>query len=397
MEQLRLKSNHLVSGVSTSYVRTLHPEIDWEKPLVGIIGPRGVGKTTLLLQQIKLSYGVDPRALYITLDDIYLAGRSLREFTAEFRSKGGKHLFIDDIQKQPQWSLELKNIFETLPDIKITFAGSSTIEMVKHYANLTQRARIHNLSTLSFREYLGFKGVAKLPRYDLQTILSSHMDIAAEHIQQFSPNLHLDDYLTRGNYPLPTESYEDYKRQVERFVSDTIEMDMRYLEGFDSRNVYKVKQLVNIIAQNSPFKPNLVHISEEIGVHRNTLISYFFHLEKAKLINLIYPAGVNVSILQKPHRVYLSNSNLANMLSAMPPQRSIVAQNFAIQHLSALLPVTLINKNIFELDSNWHMVVSVPEQRIRKTPTGRNIYTFSDVYEVGTSSKIPLWVLGLLY
>ncbi|MDD3569360.1 MAG: AAA family ATPase [Bacteroidales bacterium] len=397
MEQLRLKSNHLVSGVPTFYVRTLQPEVDWNKQLVGLIGPRGVGKTTLLLQHLKLQYGFDPQALYISLDDIYLAGKSLREFAVEFRSRGGKHLFIDEIHKHPQWSMELKNIFETLPDLRVAFAGSSTIEMVKHYANLSQRAIIHTVSTLSFREYLTFKGIVKLPRYDLQTILDSHTEIASEHIQHFSPNLHIDDYLTRGCYPVANDSYEDYKRCLEDFVNGTIEMDMKYLEGFDPRNSYKVRQLVNIIAQYAPFKPNLVQLSEMIGVHRNTLIGYFFHLEKAKLISLIYPAGTSISILQKPERVYLSNANLAHLLSAIQPERSTVAQSFATNHLSALYPVTLINRNTFEIDTSWHLVVSIPNQRIRRTPTDRTIFTFADGYEVGTSSKIPLWTLGLLY
>ena len=397
MEQLRLKSNHLVSGIPTFFVRTTQPTIDWNKPLVGLIGPRGIGKTTILLQQIKLHYGFDPQALYITLDDIYLAGKSLREFAVEFRSRGGKHLFIDEIQKHPQWSLELKNIYETLPDLRIAFAGSSTIEMVKHYANLSQRAIIYNLSTFSFREYLSFKGIAKLPRYDLQTILDSHIEIATEHIQQFSPNLHIDDYLTRGCYPVANDSYEEYKRHLEDFVNATIETDMKSLEGFDPRNTSKVRQLVNIIAQNAPFKPNLVQLSEEIGVHRNTLIGYFFHLEKAKLISLIYPAGVSISILQKPERVYLSNTNMANMLATIQPIRSTVAHSFALNHLSALYPVTQINRNTFEIDSNWHMVVSTLNQRIRRTPTDRIIYTFADGYEVGAKENVPLWTLGLLY
>ncbi len=396
MEQLRLKSNYLVSSVSTSYVRTLTPEVDWDKPLVGIIGPRGVGKTTLLLQQIKLRYGFDPQSLYINLDDIYLAGMSLHDFAGEFSSRGGKHLFIDEIQKHPQWSLELKNIYETLPHIKITFAGSSTIEMVKHYANLSKRAQLYNLGTLSFREYLAFIGIAQLPQYDLQTLLTSHIEIAAEHLQDFSPNLHLNNYLTRGCYPYGTESYEQYKRQLELFVADTVDKEMASIEGFDIRNAHKVKQLIAIIAGQAPFKPNLVQISDTIGVHRNTLISYFFHLEKAKLINLIYPAGVNVSILQKPERVYLSNSNLANLLSPVQPERVALAQTFAINQLTKQNQVALVNKHIFEVNNEWHTVITTPAQRIRKTPTGNRIYTISDGYEVGTSQKVPLWLLGLV-
>ena len=396
MEQLRLKSNHLISEVPTAYSRSIGKDIDWSDRLIGIIGPKGVGKTTLMLQQAKGAYGVDPASLYISLNDIYLAGHSLLQFAADFRSKGGRHLFIDDIHKNPQWSLEIKNIYDSLPDMKITFAGSSIIEMVKHYANLSQRAHIHNLSTLSFREYLAMEGVAHLSRIDLQFLLDNHVELASELVPGLNPNLHLNDYLTKGYYPLCTTGYEAFKRKLECFVKETLEMDMNYLEGYDSRNAYKLKQLLNIIAQNVPFKPNLVKISDTIGVHRNTLIGYFFHLERTKLISLLYPAGVNVSILQKPERVYLGNPNLAQLFSQISPSRDTLTANFAISQLVSQYPVQLAQPNMLLVDGRWMIAIAQPSGRIRKPKSGEDFYTLVDGFEIGSTNRIPLWMMGLL-
>jgi uncharacterized protein len=397
MEQIRLKSNQLIGRAPKVFSRFIAKEIDWNSQLVGIIGPRGAGKTTLLLQQAAGMYGVDPKAIYISMNDIYLCGKSLRGFVTEFRSKGGRHIFIDDIQKYPQWSLELKNIYEALPDVKITFAGSSTIEMVKHYANLSQRAAIHNISTQSFREYLAFMGIANPPKFDFETLLENHIDIANEYAKGINANLHLDDYLTQGYYPNCSIDYEQYKREMESFITDTIEVDMPYLEGYDSRNIYKIKQLVNIIAQNAPFKPNLVKISDTIGVHRNTLIGYFFHLEKTQLISMLYPSGESVGLMQKPEKVFLGNPNIFHLLSPKQPDREAIIENFAISQLAKVYPIRLKGKHFIEVDGKWLLNISHPNQRAKKSPPSSTVYNFTDGYEIGSSKRIPLWLLGLLY
>ncbi|MFA5647243.1 MAG: AAA family ATPase [Bacteroidales bacterium] len=397
MEQLRLKSNHLASKVSTNFVRSQSADIDWQARLVGIIGPVGVGKTTLLLQQLKLLYGYSPAALYVTMDDLYLVGVSLRDFAAQFASKGGKHLLVDNIHKLPNWSLELKNIFETLPNVKVTFAGSSTIEMVKHYTNLSQRATIHTIGIMSFREYLALKGAAMLPTYTLQTLLSHHIDIANEHVQQFSPSQYFDEYLTQGCYPFISTDYEEYKRFLENLLVEVIERDMVYTDGFDAKNVFKLKRLVSIIAQNAPFKPNLVKISNDIGIHRNTLISYIFHLEKAKLLTLLYPAGSNISILQKPESVILSNTNLTHLLSSVTPTRELLVNTFALSHLGAMHPIKNFAKNYFEVDGSLLVAPVTVGKKLRKAKSELPAYTFADGFDVGTSKYIPLWLLGLLY
>jgi hypothetical protein len=329
------------------------------------------------------------------MDDVYLAGKSLRSFAADFRSKGGKHLFIDEIHKYPQWSLELKNIYQSLPDLKIAFAGSSTVEMVKHYSNLSQRATIFHLSTLSYREYLAMNGIVNLPIVDLPTLFANHHDLASEFSKSFSPNLHLDDYLTRGCYPIQAFGYEAFKRELETILQQTVDSDISYLDGYDPRNTYKIKLLVNMIAQSAPFKPNLVKMSNIIGVHRNTLILYFFHLEKTKLISLLYPSGSNVSILQKPELVFLSNPNIVHLLSHISPSREHLIKTYFINQLSALHSIKFVKRDVFEVDGKWHIAIAGGKKTVKKPFGQQQFLTLVDGIEIGTDSRVPLWMIGL--
>lgn len=397
MENIRLKSNHLISATSSLFHRSIFNQIGWDERLIGIMGARGMGKTTILLQQAKREYGVDPKALYINLDDIYFAGKKLHEFAADFRNRGGSHLFIDEIHKYPSWSLELKTIFDTLPDLKVTFAASSTIEMVKHYTNLSKRATIYNIQGLSFREYLAMESIAELPVIDFEIIINDHQGIVRELAADFNVLMHFDKYITRGYYPFNADSYEQYKRQIEQVVYQTIEADLAYTEGYDPHNAYKIRQLLNVFAQNVPFKPNLVKISEQIGVHRNTLIGYFFHLEKAKLIQLLYPSGSIISIQQKPQEVLLNNPNLTQLMCEPAPSRENLLKTFLVNQIGFHRPVKLTNRNLLDVDGKWTLTLEVPKSASKKKYKLQNTHVFADGIELGNEKKIPLWLAGLGY
>ncbi|PKP39018.1 MAG: hypothetical protein CVT98_03695 [Bacteroidetes bacterium HGW-Bacteroidetes-15] len=397
MEQIRLKSNQLITASPSQFHRSIFSRIDINERLIGIMGARGMGKTTLLLQLAKSKFGVDPRALYINLDDIYFASKTLHQFATEFRNKGGNHLFIDEIHKYPQWSVELKIIYDTLPDLKVIFAGSSTIEMVKHYANLSKRATIYNLPGLSFREYLAMQSIADLPVIGLQSVLENHLQIGKELDVDTNILMHFDRYLTRGYYPFSTENFELYKREMEQVIYQTIESDLAYMEGYDPHNAYKIRQLLSIIARNVPFKPNLVKISELIGVHRNTLIGYFFHLEKAKLIQLLYPTGSIISILQKPQKVLLNNPNIAQLLCEPLPSRDSLMKTYIVNQIGSQYPIKLGINETIDVDGKWLLAIETSRKLSQKKYSLPNTYILADGTELGNEKRIPLWMAGLGY
>ena len=241
------------------------------------------------------------------------------------------------------------------------------------------------------------QGVANLSVIDLPTVLSQHKSISNDLATSIKPQIYFDKYLASGYYPYSFDGYEMFKRTLEGAVSHTIESDLAYLDGYDPRNANKIRQLMKIIADNAPFKPNLVKISKQIQVHRNTLISYFFLLEKAKFITLVYPAGAIVSILQKPERVYLSNSNLAMLLGPSAITRDALVNTFAVSQLAALYQVKSLQQSAFEVDDKWSIAIETGRKSYRKRPNQPKAQVFVDGIGVSSENKIPLWMLGFGY
>ena len=397
MEQERSKSNHLISSTPTQFSRSITDSIKWSSRLIGFIGPRGVGKTTLLLQALKQLHGFDPKAIYINLNDIGFANNSLNSMVGKFYSMGGERIFIDDVHKHPQWSEHIKTIYETYPNLQIVFAGSSTIDMLKHYANLSQRATIHHINNLSFREYLISQDVITLKPLLLSEIAKNHIDISRSIPSDVKILPLFDKYLTQGAYPLRVSSVEEVRQSIERFVIGTIEEDMLNIEGYDSRNSFKLKQLMGHFLQNAPFKPNLVSISNRANLHRNTLIGYLFHMEKAKLINLLYPSGSAISILQKPEQVYMANPNMSVLLGGNQTYRNGLLKTFAVNQLLNNHELRLSKYDAIEVDGDillgFETIKKVPK-KLRENP---NTLTLVDGIEVGSDKRIPVWMLGMLY
>ncbi len=397
MESLKAKSNFLVTRTPLDFSRYLMEKIDWSWRLVGILGARGAGKTTLLLQYLKRNIGIGNEAMYASLDDIYFSGHTLYNLAQEFSNKGGKYLFIDEVHKYPSWSAELKNIYDSIPDLNVVFTGSSIIDLLKQDTDLSRRAITYELNGLSFREYLALNKTATIQAIDLRTILHHHSEISLELSSQFKPLLHFNNYLKHGYYPFFIESEELYQRRLEQVLQLTMENDLAFIDGYDPRNAFKIKQLLYIIAENVPFKPNLVRISEKIGIHRNTLINYLFYLEKAKIINLLYPSGISVSILQKPEKIFLNNPNLAWLLSEQTPNKGSLRETFFFNQISAAHIVKAPKAGDFEVDNQWIFEIGGEKKTAKQIHQIPNGYIVSDDIETGAYQKIPLWLFGLLY
>src|SRR5690606_16881130 len=316
MERIKLKSVFLREEMDTLHIRHLYHQIDWSDRLVGILGARGTGKTTLLLQRMKLAFPSDDTALYISLDDIYFASNTLMEVAETFRSRGGKILFIDEVHKYSGWAREIKNIYDTYNDISIVFTGSSVIDIYQQEADLSRRAIFYELAGLSFREYLRFADVYSGEVISLSDILSQHTQIAFKLSKHFKPIPYFEAYLDHGYYPFFKENIRTYFLRIEQVIRLIIETELRFVDGFDINNTNKVMQLLAILAENVPFKPNISKLSSKIGISRQTVTQYLHYLEKARLINMLNPAGASISILQKLDKVYLRTPNLLRATSS---------------------------------------------------------------------------------
>ncbi|MBK8953257.1 MAG: AAA family ATPase [Chitinophagaceae bacterium] len=329
------QSERLVSHTNLDFKRYLFYQIQWANRLIGIKGARGTGKTTLLLQWLKEQNLPAGKAAYFSLDDLYFTNHSLKDTVAAFYKNGGNTLILDEVHKYKNWSLEIKNIYDFYPELKIIFTGSSIIDISKQQGDLSRRALLYELPGLSYREYLAMKRIIKLEAISLDELLINAHNIHKEIPPGFRPLEHFSNYLKFGYYPFVLEDTASVHQRINQLIRTIVEVDMAELKDFDIRNARKLLQLVYLIAQQVPFKPNISSLAIKTSIHRNSLNNYFYYLEQAKIISLLYPAGPSTATLQKPEKIFLHNTTLLHALAEQQVETGTVRETF---FLSQLLP-----------------------------------------------------------
>ncbi|MBL7872924.1 MAG: ATP-binding protein [Cyclobacteriaceae bacterium] len=398
MEQILLKSSRLVQNQALDFERSLAKKVDWSDRLIGIVGARGTGKTTLLIQQLKRKELPPQQAAYLSLDDIYFTDNRLVAFAESFIQLGGQFLFIDEVHKYPDWAREVKNLYDTYPELRIVFSGSSIIDILQQNADLSRRAVQYELSGLSYREYLEFNDLLKTQPISLPDLVSNHTMLAAELTQHFKPLQHLSEYLNVGYYPFFAENKNTYTIRVEQLIKMITETDLRFIEGFDPANTRKIYQLLYILAVNVPFKPNVSKLSEKIGLHRNTLVQYLHYLDRARLVNSLTAAGRSISTLQKPDKIYLENTNLQYALAPQTANRGTLRETFIMNQLvNAHHTVTLPRTADFLVNDTYTLEVGGRYKTATQLRNTSNSLVIADDIETGLLNKVPLWLFGFLY
>lgn len=398
MEELFEKFRRKLRYVRTDFIRSLVEEINWETRLIGIKGARGVGKTTLLLQYVKQkgALHVDV-SLYVSLDSIWFSKNSLVDLADSFVKRGGRFLYLDEVHKYPNWSQELKNIYDDYPELHIVFTGSSLLEILNARADLSRRAVVYTMQGLSFREYLCIETGLNFERYSLEQLLQDHVEISTEIIQRVSPIRYFDSYLKHGYYPFYKEELNLYYTKLEEVILMMLEIELPLLRGMDLGYVNKIKQLLLIISESVPFAPNIVKLSEKIGVARGTMLVYFHYLSEIGLtINLNKDAN-GVSKLQKPLKVYLENTNLMYALSPLAANIGNKRETFFANQLGYLHRIEYIEKGDFLVDGKFVFEVGGKDKTQKQIEFVENGFVAADDIEFGFQNRIPLWLFGFLY
>ncbi len=397
MESLFRKSNLLIQDQSLRWERSLASKIDWNDRLIGVLGARGTGKTTLLLQHLKKKYGVSTNALYLSLDDIYFTENRLVDVAEIFRQRGGKILFLDEVHRYPRWEREIKNLYDLYKDLQIVFTGSSIIDLLKQNVDLSRRAVQYEMSGLSYREYLQFTGIISIASITLTDVLARHIQIAIDLVSSFRPLQYFAGYLQSGYYPFFAENPHTYPIRLEQMIKMIIENDLQFLEGFDPHNTRKIYQLLYVLSANVPFKPNISKLSEKIGIHRNTLTQYIYYLEKARLINTLRAAGKSISILQKPDKIFLENPNLHHILSENVNKGSLREAFFLNQLRNAGYYLSMPLRGDFMVNEKYIFEIGGKNKPYDQIAGIENAFIIADDMETGAYNKIPLWLIGFLY
>ncbi len=396
MDELIEQSNRKVSKTSLLFCRSLLDEIDNSPRLVGIKGPRGVGKTTLLLQYIKTRLQPEDKALYVSLDSLWFAENKLYHLADAFMKRGGTHLFLDEVHKYENWAQELKNIYDDFDELKVMFTGSSLLEILNARSDLSRRAIIYNIQGLSFREYIELETKIKFPILSLDTILENKATTIQPILDEIKPLFHFDNYLKRGYYPFYKESESLYQTKIEEIVGLILEIELPLLRGIEVIYIRKIKQLLFLIAESTPFVPNISKLSERIGINRKTLLNYIYYLHEAGILLNLSKEATGISRLQKPDKILLDNPNLAHTLIRYPNE-GMICELFFVNQLRTKHVVTYVEKGDFLIDNHFTFEVGGKQKSNKQLEGIANSYIAADNLEYGNGTKIPLWLFGFLY
>ena len=358
------------------FFRPFHEVINWDNRLIGLLGPKGVGKSTLLLQHIKKAHNLD-EALYVQADDFYFTTHRLFDLAYDFQANGGKYLYIDEIHKYRNWTVDIKQIYDQLPLLHVVYSGSSLLDLEKGGADLSRRTREYHMSGLSFREYLNLSLGWNLKPATLDEVLAGKVDFPyGEH----RPLKYFKTYMRTGFYPFFNEP--DYLQRLKRVVMTTVEEDIpRYAEmSISSRE--QLKKLMYVLSQSVPYKPNY---SE-----------YVAYLEKARLLSALREKATGNGILRKINKIYLDNPNMAYALSATEPDVGNMRETIFIAWMKDLYPLFASAISDFEID-NRTFEVGGKKKGKKQLAEASEGYIVKDDIEYAYQNIIPLWMFGFVY
>lgn len=399
METLFVKHDRLIANTSIAIVREMMNRVNWNAQLLSIQGAKGVGKSTLLKQFVKLNYPAGDRSvLYCSSDTVDMSRRTLVDLADEFVMNGGKRLIIDEIHKYENWSREIKEIYDLYPELKVIISGSSLLGLLAGDADLSRRCVKYTMSGLSFREALRFYEGLDFPVYKLEDILANPFELWEKVSSKFKPVEQFKKYLKYGYYPFYLEGKEDYFTKIEQIVNYVIEVELPLICKVDVANVRKIKALMSVISESVPYEVNANRLAAAIEIGRDTVIGYLKNLGDANLLNLLYSDKKSIGKLTKPDKVYLENTNLLYALSPSSVEIGTARETFAITHLSENHSVEYgKDKGDFKIDSKYHFEIGGKDKGFGQIADLPDSYIFADDIESPVGAKLPLWMLGFLY
>ena len=377
--------------ISTDFKRYMYGKLPWEARLVGLMGPRGVGKSTMVLQHIKeQADDVQGKSLYVSADHSYFSTHSLIDTAAQFVREGGEWLYIDEVHKYERWSAELKQIYDTHPRLHVFFTGSSVLNILEGEADLSRRVLLYNMQGLSFREFLELFHGIKTPVRSLEEILEGKVVIeGVEH-----PLPLFAQYLREGYYPFSLEGY--LLQRLQQVIRLTMEVDIPQYANMTPATGRKLRRMLGIIASNVPYKPEATSLANEIKVSRNEIPTYLMYMEKAGMIGQLRDGAGGMRELGKTEKVYLDNTNLIYTMTGENANIGNVRETFFFNQTRLNLEVVSSKVSDFQIDK-YTFEVGGKKKGLKQVKDVENAYIVRDDTEYASGQFLPLWSFGLLY
>lgn len=390
MDRLVQRFYNQLDNTPIDFVRYLHSCVKWESRLNAILGPRGVGKTTLLFQHIKMT-GQREQSLLVFADDIYFSRHTLLDLAETFYKNGGKYLYIDEVHKYVNWSAEIKNIYDQIPGLNIVYTGSSILDLEKGGADLSRRQLKYCMYGLSFREWLKMIKNIDVKELTWDEILAGKIEFPYE---QHRPLPLFKEYLMRGYYPFCREI--DYLSRLNAVIDQTIETDIPQFAGLSVGVMRKLRQLMQIISQISPFKPNYSDLARDLSVNRNDLKDYLYYLEKSGLIQSLTSSERGLNLLAKVDKIYLDNPNLMYALVGNSVDVGNLRETFFFNQMRVRNSVLASGISDFVVNGSTFEVGGRKKGK-KQIAEVENAFVVRDDVEYAYQNIIPLWAFGLNY
>ena len=398
IEEITRVVNRRLAATPTEFHRYLFYEIDWEDKLIGIKGPRGCGKTTLLLQHIKQSFlGQDlEKVLYVSLDNIWFADNSILDLVDYHYNHGGTHIFIDEIHYEPKWQTMLKNLSDNYPGMYIVYTGSSMLEIEAHEGDLSRRQVMYEMRGMSFREYLEYEGVVKHESLTLEQLIGNHVEIAMEICSKTNVLGCFNKYLREGYYPFYKSVRQGFESRLLATVNQVIESDYPQIDDVTVTTIRKTKKMLMVLSECVPQLPNMSQLYRELETDRNNGLKMLRALERGGLLLLLGSKAKSINQLSRPDKIYINNPTL---MYALSPRADIgsVRETFFMNQLSQAHELSYPKAGDFLVEGRYLFEVGGKGKTFTQIKDIPDSYLAVDDTEIGRGARIPLWLFGMLY
>ena len=395
MQRLNQRYKQLLDETILDFTRYIYKEINWDNRLILLKGPKGVGKTTMLLQHIKRKFDDPSKAFYASVDTSWFTTHTIVDLAEYLVSHGVTHLFLDEVHKYLGWDRQIKEIYDAYPKLHIVITGSSMLQLSETEADLSRRCRKYVIQGMSFREYLEFEHIAQIPTISLEDILNNHQTIAAHLTNQMPIQKYFEQYLDHGYYPFYKEEGDGFATRLEEEIDWIINVEIPAVEKVSYELVYKTKILLGILAELNPYTLNVSDLATKLESSRDRVYKMLDLLQKAGLIRRLYQKSTGMKKLQKPEKILFDNTNLMYALSPnsdVGTLRETFTANMLCTHKLAMP-----TKGDLMIDSNYIFEVGGKTKDYGQIANIPNSYVVADSIDVGIGNKIPMWLFGFLY
>ena len=391
-------SDRLISFVPMDFRRYLSSKVDWDEKMLCIKGPKGTGKTTLILQHIKETFGAgSSNAVYFALDHVWFSSHPPIEAIEYFFTHGFTNLFIDEVHHYGDWARLMKTAADFYPGLNIVYSGSSILKLSAGQADLSRRQTVYRLKGMSFREFLAYEGVADLPVLSVETIISDHRKIARNICSRMKILPLFNRYLAEGYYPFNKGNEEHFADKLVEVVNSVLNVDLPAVEGVTPPTVQKARKMLMVLAKSCPQQPNMSALYRELETERNMGLRLLEALERAELFIGVDQGPGKLKHLSRPAKIFLGDTNLMNALVATPDTGAMRETFFANQLLAAGHAVLAPEKGDFVIDGKWLFEIGGEGKGFRQIKDEKDSFVVNDGVETGIDNKIPLWLFGFLY